>query len=85
MRSVSDFAGISRSSCEVGGSTVRFSVGSAREGTRGACYMWEQPWPIAATGQTIGSLHGLGGGLGGHSSLQLGGVGLVYERGEAAT
>ena len=84
MRSVSDYAGISKSSCEVGDSTVRFSVGSAREGTRGMCYMRKQPRPIAATGHAVGLRHGLGGGLGGHSSLQLGGVGLVYERGEAA-
>jgi len=60
------------SSCEVGGSTGRFSVGSAREGTGDVRYMWEQPWPVAAT---VGLLHRLGGGLGGHSSLQLGGVG----------
>ena len=44
----------------------------AREHGRWMCYMWEQPWPIAAT---VGLLHRLGGGLGGHSSLQLGGVG----------
>lgn len=38
-RSVSDCARISRSSCGVGGSIGRFSVGSAREGTRGVLHM----------------------------------------------
>lgn len=84
MRSASDYAERSRSSCEVGDSTVRFSVGSAREGTRGMCYMWKQPWPIAATGHAVGLLYGLGGGLGGHSSLQAGGIGLVCEGRKAA-
>jgi hypothetical protein len=82
VHSASDYARILRSSCEVGDSTARFSVGSGQEGTRGMRYMWEQPWPIAATGQAVGLLHGMGGGLGGHSSLQPGGDGLIYERGE---
>jgi len=56
-----------------------FSMGYAREGTRDVCYMWEQPWPIAATGHAVGLL---GGGPGGHSSLQPGGIGVVYERRE---
>jgi hypothetical protein len=51
---------------------------------RCVCYMWEQPWPIAATGQAVGLLHGLGGGLGGHSSLQSGGVGW-YTREESGS
>lgn len=59
-------------------------MGSAREGTGGVCYMWEQPWPIAATGQAVGLLHGLGGGLGGHSSLQPGGVGWYMRGGSEA-
>lgn len=52
-----------------------------RKRVREVYYMWEQPWPIATTGQAVGLLHGLGGGLGGHSSLQAGGVG-GYVRGE---
>jgi hypothetical protein len=56
-------------------------MGYAREGTRGVCYMWEQPWPIAATGHAVGLL---GGGLGGHSSLLPGGIGVVYGRRKAA-
>ena len=53
----------------------------AREHGRWMCYMLEQPWPIAATGQAVGSLHGLGGGLGGHSSLQLGVLVGIQEEG----
>ena len=45
-------------------------------------YIWEQPRSIPTSRKAVGMLHGLGGRLGGHSSLQAGGVDLVYERGE---
>jgi hypothetical protein len=34
-------------------------------------YIWEQPRSVPTSRKTAGVLHGLGGRLGGHSSLQL--------------
>jgi hypothetical protein len=48
-------------------------------------YIWKQPRPIAATGNAVGLLHWLGGGRGGHSSLQLGGIVCIQEVSKAAT
>jgi hypothetical protein len=52
---------------------------------RGVYYIWEQPRSIAATGHAVGLLHWLGGGRGGHSSLQLGGFVCIQEGIKEAT
>lgn len=81
MRSTSDCVRRQKPSCAAGGSTRRFSERFAQDGTRGVYYIWEQPWPIATTGNAVGLL---GGGLGGHSSLQLGGIVYVCKRSATA-
>jgi hypothetical protein len=69
-RSRRDFGERQRRDCGVGDSTVRFSVGLSCARDVDVLYIWEQPRSIPTSRQAVGMLHGLGGRLGGHSSLQ---------------